>query len=441
MRLASLYVVTVAFFNYLLVSGSAVSRPPWIVGFLLVAVAFVVTLREGRIPRPGPFGLAIMVFALTTILNGLVVWVNPALSWHDYIRSEVQFLFAFSVVYAFARARFNEHQIAKLMHVWVWTAGVAALYAIYQSIARVLGLPFSELTIQAKGFSEMLVKRFFGFSAASSWFAEPSWLGSFLVAPLLYLIGVMLFEAVWPIGFRAWIGRLLLGVIGLALFLSLSQAAYATILVVFLPLLWQLRGRLRFGQTLAWTAGGMVMVFATVLLLTQRGADVIRAQRERLTAIIEALRAPETASLVTSFGVRLQDMRAGVLLWESSPLVGVGINSVRYDERARLLTDPESGSVDSGVLQLLAEQGLLGFGAFCLAVIVLWHRLQRARARQSDAGTRFVLWFLTWALLAEVVNSVFTHPWQHPQRWLVIAFGASLLTQLERREVSVTNPA
>lgn len=433
MTLFTLYVVAVAFFNYLLVPGVAISRPPWIVGLLLIGSALFRSLRKGSVPQPGPFGLALGGFAATTIVNGVAVWLNPALSVRDYWRSEFQFLLVLGVVWAFARARLSERGVAQLFHAWVWTAGAAALFGLYQAFARILGLPLAQLAIQAKGYSGMLVKEYYGFFAISSWFAEPSWLGSYLIVPLLYLAGVIVFDVAEPIGFarrRAW---LLLVAIALALFLSLSQAAYATLLLVSVALVWSLRGRLRLGRTLRFGVAIAVVVVPIAFLLRRGGADVIRAQRDRLTGLIAAVRSPAIATAITSYTIRLQDMRAGLALWESSPLLGVGINNVRYHEQAGLLTDPPSGSVDSGLLQLLVEQGLLGFLALALALAILWDRLRLAYGggREQDEGRRFLLWFLRWGLFADVVNSAFTHPWQHPQRWIVIAAAASLVSYLE----------
>jgi len=138
MRLLTLYVVSVAFFNYLLVPGVALSRPPWVVGLALAGVACFGVLREGQLPRPGPFGLALMFFGVTTIANGVPLWLSDPASFADYVRTEFQFLLALGVVFAFVRARLDEERVARLLKVWVWTAAVAAVYGIYQSFARVL---------------------------------------------------------------------------------------------------------------------------------------------------------------------------------------------------------------------------------------------------------------------------------------------------------------
>jgi len=93
--------------------------------------------------------------------------------------------------------------------------------------------------------------------------------------------------------------------------------------------------------------------------------------------------------------------------------------------------DPTDASVDSGLVQLLVEQGILGFGALLLALAILWERLNRARVRASDPGLQFLLLVLMWGLFIDIVNSAVTHPWHHLQRWTVIALAASLLGTLE----------
>ena len=432
MTLFSLYIVAVAFFNYLLVPGVAISRPPWILGLLLVGRALFQSLREGYLPRPGPFGLALMFFGVTTIANGVLVLVTDAARVADYLRTEFQFLLVLGIVFAFVRARLDEHGVARLLKVWVWTAGAAAAFGIYQSFARVLGLPLPELPVVIKGSTGIVAKEFFGFFAASSWFREPSWLGSFLLVPLLYVLGVILLDAPHPFRFPKRWGAALAALLALALFLSLSQAAYVSMLVVAVPLVWSLRDRLRVGRVLRIAGAAAVLMAAIMIPLSRRGADIVQAQWSRFTAIANAWGRPHEVWGITSYGIRMADMRGGITMWQSSPVLGVGINTVRYHRQAALLSDPESGSVDSGLLQVLVEQGVVGFGAFVLALLVLWERLARAYTRERDAGRLFLLWFLMWGLVTDVVNSVVTHPWQHPQRWLVIGLAASFLAFLER---------
>ena len=440
MTLLALYVIAVGFFNYLLVPGVTLARPPWFLGLLLIGRALWQSLREGHIPRPGPFGLALMFFGITTIANGVVLLLGDGRDFGDYLRTEVQFLFILGIVFAFVRARLDEYAVARLLKVWVWTAAAAAAFGIYQSFAHVLHLPLPVLAVSARGVTKMAEKELYGFAAPSSWFVEPSWFGSYLLVPLLYVVGVLAVDPPSPFCFRkrswAWgIAALLF----LGLFLSLSQAAYATVLVVAVPVIWSLRDRILIGRVVKIAGAGVALLVVAALILSARGADVFRAQRERVAAIIAAGPRPEAAWQITSYGVRVASMRGGLELWSTSPVFGVGINSVPHHRDAdRVLVNPQSGSVDSGLLQVLVEQGILGFGALMLALVILWERLARTRAHESDPGAKFLLWFLMFGLLTDVVNSGVTHPWQHPQRWLVIGLAASYLAHREGREVTTS---
>jgi O-antigen ligase len=134
-------------------------------------------------------------------------------------------------------------------------------------------------------------------------------------------------------------------------------------------------------------------------------------------------------------------MRGGVWIWKSSPIFGVGINNVRHSTEARhYLFDAESGSVDSGLLQVLVEQGIVGFSALAVVLILLWKPLRAAWSREEEPARHWLLWFLMWALAADVVNSLVTHPWHHPQRWLIICMAASYLAYRES-STSVGRPA
>ena len=106
MRLLTLYVISIAFVNYTLVPGVVLSRPPVLMGLVLVGWALLQTQREGTVPRPGPFGLMLIVFAATTVLNGAVTRLSGG-NMSDYLRIEGQFLIALAIVFAFVRARLD----------------------------------------------------------------------------------------------------------------------------------------------------------------------------------------------------------------------------------------------------------------------------------------------------------------------------------------------
>ncbi len=432
MRLFTLYVISIAFVNYTLVPGVVVSRPPVLMGLVLIGWALLQTQREGAVPRPGPFGLMLIVFAATTVLNGAVTRLSGG-NMSDYLRIEGQFLIALAIVFAFVRARLDAHAVARLLKAWVWVAALAALFGVYEEFARVLDLPYPTLPIAIKGYTGVHSKEFFGVFAITSWYGEPSWLGSFLLVPLLYVFGVLVLDPPPPYCFRKkwWAGGLA-ALFALALFLSLSQAAYASLAVAAIPVLWSLRERIRVGRMVKVTGTALALLTITAFVLGGGGANIMRAQWERVTAIAISWNAPERTTQITSYGVRMSHMLGGLMMWKSAPITGVGINQMPYVPAARrLMGDPTDASVDSGLVQLLVEQGILGFGALLLALAILWERLNRARVRASDPGLQFLLLFLMWGLLIDIVNSAVTHPWHHLQRWTVIALAASLLGTLE----------
>src|SRR5205823_8496021 len=123
------------------------------------------------------FGLALVLFGITTIINGAVTWVSNG-DLRDYLRIEAQFLIVLGILFAFVRARLDAPAVARLLKAWVWIAAAAALFGIYEEFARVLDLPFPEVPIAIKGYTGVHSKEFFGVFAITSWFAEPSWLAS-----------------------------------------------------------------------------------------------------------------------------------------------------------------------------------------------------------------------------------------------------------------------
>lgn len=429
--LLGVYVLSIAAYNFLLVPGVVGSRPPWIMGLIVVGWTVARALRSGTIGRPGGLEFCLAACALATVVNGaFVVGLYADGDFRGYLRSEAQFLLCIGTAFAFVAARLPHAGIAKLMRVWVWTAAVASTYGIYQAFARLYDLPLASLPVQAKGFEGMIIKEFFGFFAVSSWFAEPSWFGSFLLIPLLYVIGCGVLVVRRPFGFSTTTVTGLAFLLGLALVLSLSQAAYVTMLVIGVPLAWSLRRRLTRVASLGIGVG--VLLTGGVLLLGPSANAVFQSQYARFTTLLEAARTPELASPITSYGVRMQSIQAGLAMWRTSPYVGVGINNVARHPLSSQLSDPESGSVSSGMVQLLVEQGVLGVGAVLGFMGLVGLRLRKTFVREPNPERAFVLWFLMWAVALDVVNSFVTHPWQHPQRWLALSLGASLLAFQER---------
>jgi O-antigen ligase len=100
---------------------------------------------------------------------------------------------------------------------------------------------------------------------------------------------------------------------------------------------------------------------------------------------------------------------------------------------SRLLYAYQFGAVHSGLLQLLVEQGILGFGMLMLAFVMIWKRLGRVQREDPDPGHRFLAWFLMWGLVTEVVNSIATHPWQHAQHWLIVSLAVAFLAYVNRQ--------
>lgn len=123
--------------------------------------------------------------------------------------------------------------------------------------------------------------------------------------------------------------------------------------------------------------------------------------------------------------------RAGLNMWRSAPVFGVGVGRF-YDESSQFSADlrspyaGHSGNAHDNFLQVLAEEGLVGFGALLLLLAVVLLPALQAERSATDPLRRF--------LLAGIAAYVLTWFTGHPQLvseaaflfWLLFGVAASL---------------
>lgn len=249
---------------------------------------------------------------------------------------------------------------------------------------------------------------------------------------------------------------------------------FAQIMTVLLPLAGGLalasRGRLRwaYGAATVLIAAGMLFAFSrgaiVALVLVVPFALAFRLVRPRqvaaaaLAGVIVLAAVPHYAERVLSVGEivvqaaglepsgmrnadgaargRLTEMKAAGLLFLENPIwgAGPGLAPYAYAEHANVV----GGKVRAGTrrshnlyLQLAAETGLMGLGAFLLVVGLAFAELDRARRRLRGADR--TLWTqvvgLELALLISLTTSLFLHAAYIRYFWLLIGLGIAASAQ------------
>lgn len=120
---------------------------------------------------------------------------------------------------------------------------------------------------------------------------------------------------------------------------------------------------------------------------------------------------------------RLAEMRIAFELWQSRPLIGVGLANYEhyfqmysYDFGTKLYNDDRSAH--SMYLELLAERGLIGLGVFLIAIgglvlTVLVHGIRRLRSHDTTGGyltIAMVVSALAYYMSAVILHDVHAQP-------------------------------
>jgi len=221
-------------------------------------------------------------------------------------------------------------------------------------------------------------------------FYNPNYLGQAMVIGVLVLANARRLQLPAGLGRRPWLGvpAPLLGVV-----VSFSRGALVALVSGVVALYWG-RGRRIF--LIAVLAGILVVLVSYPLLLTARHALTFGPD----------IALSEEAQQVSDRS-RIAVLRAGVKLFVDSPLVGVGYGQFHFESpkylKASAITYPHNN-----FLQILAEQGLVGFGAFLLVLLALLVALSRRGDAYAVVARAMLVAFGVGALFAEPLTSLQT---------------------------------
>ncbi len=206
-------------------------------------------------------------------------------------------------------------------------------------------------------------------------------------------------------------GWLLLGalvVIGAALLLSFSRGAWIGALAGVLVILWLVGG---------WWRRGVALIVVTAVVVLAGGWQYVPAPfGTRLGSATQIFRAPDIMRddaqqrpTVYAAVERAAQFNAGVAMWQSAPVLGVGPGSYTrvYPEFARQGWLISRGHAHNAYVQIAAEQGMVGLLAFLGLWVVQWRRAWRTT---QIAGTaRWVAIAACGTMAAVAVHECFEY--------------------------------
>jgi putative inorganic carbon (HCO3(-)) transporter len=220
------------------------------------------------------------------------------------------------------------------------------------------------------------------------------------------------------------VALMMLAVIG-----SLSRSAFLSIAVMWAYWAWRSG---RSVERLKYVLPGAAAAILLFLVLPQPVHDRIRT-------MVDPAERSEDGSIQSRFQ-QLQWTGSAVA---HSPLVGVGLNNFLNWAQHQPGGHTVRNTIHSGYLDILAEQGLLGFVPWITIILLSWldygtaTSVARARRNRGDPAMR-ELWthalFLRIAMLGCMIGAL-THPRSDSKGWwLVMAFSTVAVALVRARD-------
>lgn len=354
-----------------------------VVAILTVTAWCLRGLRFGSFKfRPYPLLLPIALFLMVACI-GLVS--APNLERSMLVVMFIMFTAGVSMILP-SIVRHTVH-VEKVVGILLVSMAVVCLFGLYQFLGDIVGLPTS-LT----GLRPQYTKEILGFPRVQSTALEPLYFANYLLIPLSLAIALWLSKASrW----KHWrlLGLALLG--GVNFILTVSRGGYIALAVTLLCLAlvyWKqlLRPSIMIPLivSLALT-GGIAYRFLNF-------TDQVASFTEHVTNIFGG----------ASYDERVETFAIAERMFWQHPWVGVGPGSFGPYAAFHPLITPSEGYkiVNNEYIELLAETGVLGFGAMAIAVLMLYVRSWKALRKTKNPFLKATLIALLAAFTGTLVQ-------------------------------------
>jgi len=415
-------------------------RPDWWIGGALIVLSAFSILVRGRL-RVDPIGRAVLWFNVAVILStavNLIRW--GAAQWGEFLTLWLQLVFATLLYLALANLRLSAPQLRSLLRFWIGVAVVVALYGLYQTLARNLNWPLAYLPYLHSKPTPWALEwglGFAGYVRPSSVLREPTYLGNYLLAPLLIVAALTFFK-----GDRSWLfkskqrNRASLLVLFAAFVVSFALAGYITLLAVMLIAAVSNRSS---RKLVLRTTGVAIIVFVLIAIVSWRfHLQFFDAIAERSKRVIATVTSAEEAGAVDPSGrVRLQEALLALFTWTRHPVVGVGLNQLQfvgslYAPETMPIRLAERGYTHNMWLAVLVQCGAVGSIFFGL----IWFQALRMMwvvFRQGGEPLRWLGFAFFFVLLATMIRGLMGGPFTFTLYWFYLGM-ASIIHRIARSE-------
>jgi len=421
---------------------------------VLLFALFFYQIRGLTIPimgygfRPGDFLMAVAVAGIGLNMIRRRLWPRPT----ALVVSSL--LLVGSALLSLVNAKVLGAAVAELLRL-VFVAGVTVVlvsWFTYHHETRFLGR-FVELIVGTAAFLSLLglvgaALYYMGYRTPlvhdslelriNPLFHDPNHFANYLNVALYLNLLLVAEKRTWY-----WIVTLGLNLVGLLLTLSCGGLGGATVaaFIVLLGSFYSVR-RLIIPAVIILIVTGLSVGGICGTSLVSKFLD--RGMSSKSVSPIETVNEPAEISPVekvsqvrkysaaTSLSDKLDTWKAALRGFQQYPWIGMGADNFkfRYDE-LRSSTARLSGvrAPHNTYLKILAEQGILGFGAFCLLVVLaVWWLLQTGGTETAFAYR----WTMMGALVANLVQAMVLDVLSSRTLWLtlaLIALGPPLLSR------------
>jgi O-antigen ligase len=355
---------------------------------LILAWIFAIMFNKRKI-MPNPLTWPIIIFLFVNFISIFVAG--------NTIRAAEVFVFvSFMAFVGIVAANMinSKEAIKKVIKVLFWSTLVVCIFALYQFFGDLIGLSTS-LT----GLREAYTKAIFGFPRVMAFSNEPLYLANFLFIPLgvglsLYLNRGTSFKQSWLFAF--------LGLIILIYVLTASRGAYVGLAAMILFFLVVMAKRI-------FTIRNVVTISAILgIVILSSWAFLSYAEPQALNEFISRVKLEDINVAESSVG-RLQAYEQAIVFWKESPIIGIGVGN--YGPKVKDFPDPSTVTgwdiVNNEYLEILAETGVLGLGAFLLILVLLFWRAAIAYYKTNDIFLKSLIVGLSAALVGILVQYIF----------------------------------
>jgi hypothetical protein len=425
-------------FSLLNIGNRGLLRVDWLGAGLLVGSVILGLLTKRVELRPSPNSKFVFIYILIATLSSINLWNSKMVRLLDFGTKYLQLIIVALVFFVLVFLELNDEDMKKVLRAWFLSSFLQSVYGLYQLVGRPLNLPFTTLELtntSVARFGIQSYRTFSGFSQISGFFKEPGWLGIYLLSSVI-LFGVIILnkqdtKVLFSSRPRNWV---IWGTQIVAMLLTGSLGALG-FFVVALVVMTLFR---------AIPRSKMINYFILIVFLMGLAIPILQVLQigywdfiqVRLWGLYYNMLDPYGTPEVTSYQNRLDNSLRALDVWVKHPVLGVGLNQIRYSDWQYVEEEQTGGaSVNNGWATLLAELGVMGFIAILLLVGATINQL-RLLARQfaDDDWWHVLLVSMMWVVLIEAVSTLTTFNLMiHPLRWFTLAFANLLIIEARKR--------